>query len=127
RAKPLAEKFKAQLFLPDKSKAQFPFTPLKNGDQLMLEEIQLDVLYTPGHTFESSCFLINSKALITGDTLFINGVGRPDLKSDTDATKEKAKLLYHSLQKLLTLNGDIIVLPAHISQPIEFNNKIIQA
>jgi glyoxylase-like metal-dependent hydrolase (beta-lactamase superfamily II) len=126
RAKLLAEKYNAELFLPDKSKVLFSFTPARNGDLIKLEEIQLEVLYTPGHTLESSCFLINDKALITGDTLFINGVGRPDLKSDTDLTKEKAKLLYHSLRRLLALNDDIIVLPAHTSQPIEFDNNVIQ-
>jgi len=91
-----------------------------------LNEIELEVLYTPGHTAESSCFLINGKALITGDTLFVDGVGRPDLKADPDATKERAKLLFHSLQRLLYLNGDIIVLPGHTSQPIEFDNQFIQ-
>jgi glyoxylase-like metal-dependent hydrolase (beta-lactamase superfamily II) len=127
RAKLLAEKYNAELFLPDKSVVLFVFTPVKNGDVIKLEEIQLEVLYTPGHTLESSCFLINGKALITGDTLFINGVGRPDLKADEVATKEKAKLLYHSLKRILTLSDGIIVLPAHSSKPIEFDNKVIQS
>ena len=127
RAKLLAEKDNAELFLPDKSEVLFVFTPVKNGDVIKLGEIQLEVLYTPGHTLESSCFLINGKALITGDTLFINGVGRPDLKADEDATKEKTKLLYRSLQRILALNDDIIVLPAHTSQPVEFDNKLIQS
>jgi len=126
RAKLLAEKYNAELFLPGKSKVLFSFTPVKDGEAIKLEEIQLEVLYTPGHTLESSCFLINRKALITGDTLFINGVGRPDLKADAGATKEKAKLLYYSLRRILDLNDDIIVLPAHTSQPIEFDNKVIQ-
>ena len=126
RAKLLAEKYNAALFLPEKSKVQFSFTPLKNGDRIQLNEIRLEVLFTPGHTLESTCFLINDKVLITGDTLFINGVGRPDLKADADEAKEKARLLYQSLQKLLALNNDVIVLPAHTSKPIEFDNKVIQ-
>ena len=126
RAKLLAEKYDAELILPEKSNVQFSFTPVKHGDLLKLNEISLEVLSTPGHTLESTCFLINEKVLITGDTLFINGVGRPDLKADEDEVKEKAKLLYQSLQKLLALNDDIIVLPAHTSQPIEFDNKVIQ-
>ena len=113
-------------FFPEKSKVQFSFTPVKNGDLIKLNEIRLEVLYTPGHTLESTCFLINEKVLITGDTLFTNGVGRPDLKADADEAKEKAKLLYQSLQKLLALNDDIIVLPAHTSQPIEFDDKVVQ-
>ncbi len=117
----------AELFLPEKSKVHFSFSPLKDGDFLTPGDINLKVMYTPGHTMDSSCFLINDTALITGDTLFINGVGRPDLKADTDTTKEKARLLYHSLQKLMTLKDDIIVLPAHTGQPVEFDNNMIQA
>lgn len=126
RAKLLAEKHSAELFLPEKSKVHFQFKPLKDGDILTLENINLKVLYTPGHTLESSCFLINEKTLFTGDTLFINGVGRPDLKADADTTKEKARLLYQSLQKLISLNSDIMVLPAHTSKPVDFDNEIIQ-
>jgi glyoxylase-like metal-dependent hydrolase (beta-lactamase superfamily II)/rhodanese-related sulfurtransferase len=126
RAKLLTEKYNAELFLPDKSKVLFSFIPVKDGEVIKLEKIQLEVLYTPGHTLESSCFLINRKALVSGDTLFINGVGRPDLKATVDATKEKAKLLYHSLQRIMALNDDIIVLPAHTSQAVEFDNKVIQ-
>ena len=126
RAKLLAEKYNAELFLSEKSKVQFSFTPIKNDDLIKLNEIRLEVLYTPGHTLESTCFLINEKVLITGDTLFINGVGRPDLKADIEKTKEKAKLLYQSLQKLLALNNEIIVLPSHANQPVEFDNKVIQ-
>jgi glyoxylase-like metal-dependent hydrolase (beta-lactamase superfamily II) len=126
RARLLAEKTNAELFLPSKSKVHFSFTPLKDGDMLTLADINLKVLYTPGHTLDSSCFLINEKALITGDTLFIDGVGRPDLKADTDTTKQKARLLYHSLQKIMALK-DIVVLPAHSSKPVEFDNTVIQA
>ena len=54
-------------------------------------------------------------------------MGRPDLKADTDTTKEKARLLYQSLQKLMALKDDIMVLPAHTSKPVEFDNNIIQA
>jgi hypothetical protein len=50
-----------------------------------------------------------------------------DIKADTGNTKEMAKLLYHSLQKLLVLNDDIIVLPAHTSEPVDFDNRIVQA
>ena len=114
-------------FLPSKSNVHFSFTPLKDGDLLTLGNIHLKVIYTPGHTLDSSCFLINEKVLITGDTLFINGVGRPDLKADTDTTKEKARLLYHSLQKIMALKDDIIVLPAHTSKPVDFDDKIIEA
>jgi glyoxylase-like metal-dependent hydrolase (beta-lactamase superfamily II) len=127
RARLLAEKMGTILFLPSKSNVRFPFTPLNDGDHLTLGNISLKVAHTPGHTLDSSCFLINEQALITGDTLFTNSVGRPDLKADADTTREKAGLLYHSLQKIMALNDDIIVLPGHTSKPVEFDNKIIQA
>jgi rhodanese-related sulfurtransferase len=76
RAKLLAQKTNAELFLPSKNKVHFSFKPLKDASLLTLAAINLKVLYTPGHTLDSSCFLINDKALITGDTLFTNSVGK---------------------------------------------------
>lgn len=84
-------------------------------------DIKIKVLHTPGHTLESSCYLLideegNEKALFSGDTLFLGDVGRPDLaQKATDMTQEDlAGLLYDSLyQKILTLNNDIVVYPAH--------------
>ena len=70
--------------------------------------------------------MMDDKALLTGDTLFINGVGRPDLKANNDEAKEKSKMLYQSLQKILALDENIIVMPAHTSQPIDFDNTAIQ-
>jgi glyoxylase-like metal-dependent hydrolase (beta-lactamase superfamily II) len=87
----------------------------------------LRAISTPGHTLESTSYILNEKYLFTGDTLFVDGVGRPDLKADLDSTKARARLLYRSLQKLLVLPADTIVLPGHTSQPIEFDNKVIQA
>ena len=88
---------------------------------------QVSAVNTPGHTFESTTFNVENKVLLTGDTLFTNGVGRPDLKADTEGVKEKSKLLFQSLQKLLTFNDDMIVLPSHTSQPVEFDNIPIQS
>lgn len=127
RARLLAEKTNAELYLPSKSNVHFSFKPLNDGDLLTIGNINLKVLYTPGHTLDSSCFLINDKVLTTGDTLFTNGVGRPDLKADTDTTKERARLLYHSLQKIMALKDDIIVLPAHTGKPVDFDNNVIEA
>jgi glyoxylase-like metal-dependent hydrolase (beta-lactamase superfamily II) len=127
RAKLLAEKTGAALFLPSKSNVRFFFTPLNDNEHLTLGNISLKVIYTPGHTLDSSCFLINERVLVTGDTLFTDGVGRPDLKADANTTKAKATLLYQSLQKLMLLKDDVIVLPAHTSKPVPFDGKIIQA
>lgn len=93
-----------------------------DGEILPLGKVQIKVLHTPGHTMESSCFLLideNGKetAIFTGDTLFIGDVGRPDLaqKVIAELTQDKlARHLYHSLNtKILTLADDIIVYPGH--------------
>ncbi|MEG1026580.1 MAG: MBL fold metallo-hydrolase [Flavobacterium sp.] len=83
--------------------------------------IKIKVLHTPGHTMESSCFLLideNGKgvALFSGDTLFLGDVGRPDLaqKAANKTQEELAGMLYESLyNKIITLPDDIIVYPAH--------------
>ncbi|MCS4302165.1 rhodanese-like domain-containing protein [Chryseobacterium sp. BIGb0232] len=84
-------------------------------------DIKIKVLHTPGHTLESSCYLLideqgNEKALFSGDTLFLGDVGRPDLaQRSADMTQEElAGLLYDSLyNKILPLNDSVIVYPAH--------------
>ncbi|HCT22899.1 MAG TPA: MBL fold metallo-hydrolase, partial [Chitinophagaceae bacterium] len=93
-----------------------------DGEILPLGKVQIKVLHTPGHTMESSCFLLideNGKetAIFTGDTLFIGDVGRPDLaqKVIAELTQDKlARHLYQSLNtKILPLADDIIVYPGH--------------
>ncbi len=126
RSKQLAEKTKARLFLPTPNKSSFAFEGIETDTAFNIGEIQVSALKTPGHTFESTTFNIENKVLLTGDTLFTNGVGRPDLKADTEGVIEKSKLLYQSLQKLLSFDDDMVVLPSHTSQPVEFDNIPIQ-
>ncbi|OBW40911.1 putative polyketide biosynthesis zinc-dependent hydrolase BaeB [Chryseobacterium sp. MOF25P] len=84
-------------------------------------KIKIKILHTPGHTMESSCFLLidengKEKALFSGDTLFLGDVGRPDLaqKAENMTQEELAGLLYESLyKKILPLDNDIMVYPAH--------------
>lgn len=92
-------------------------------DQQIFEigNIKIKVLHTPGHTMESTCYLLideagKEHALFSGDTLFIGDVGRPDLaqKSATMTQDELAGILFHSLRnKVMTLADDVIVYPAH--------------
>lgn len=126
RSKQLAELYNVQFYLPTPNKVKFQHTALNNNDALQLGKINIKTIITPGHTLESASYLIDDKVLLTGDTLFINGVGRPDLKADNDEAIQKSKMLYNSLQKLLALNENIIVLPAHTSQPVDFDNIPIQ-
>jgi hydroxyacylglutathione hydrolase len=101
------------------TETNFPIYVARDGEQFVLGEIKLEVLHTPGHTLESSCYLlkdVNGKphAVFTGDTLFVGDVGRPDLSSGDLGKEELASLLYDSLQtKIATLPDDVIVYPAH--------------
>jgi glyoxylase-like metal-dependent hydrolase (beta-lactamase superfamily II) len=81
----------------------------------------LTALHTPGHTPESTCYLLNSQVLFTGDTLFLTGVGRPDLHTTREDASIRAEALYHSLHKLLSLPPETLVLPGHSSQPVPFD------
>lgn len=92
-----------------------------DGEILQLGDVAIKVLHTPGHTMESTCYLLQDEsgkdiALFSGDTLFIGDVGRPDLaqKSATMTQEELAAILFHSLRtKIMTLADDVTVYPAH--------------
>jgi glyoxylase-like metal-dependent hydrolase (beta-lactamase superfamily II)/rhodanese-related sulfurtransferase len=92
-----------------------------DGEILKLGDISFKILHTPGHTMESTCFLLideNGKdnALFSGDTLFIGDVGRPDLaqKAASMTQEQLAATLFHSLRdKVMTLADDVTVYPAH--------------
>lgn len=93
----------------------------KDGEVFQLGEITITVLHTPGHTMESSCYLLKDKdgkdyALFSGDTLFLGDVGRPDLaQKSADMTQDElAGVLFDSLrEKIMPLADDVIVYPAH--------------
>jgi glyoxylase-like metal-dependent hydrolase (beta-lactamase superfamily II)/rhodanese-related sulfurtransferase len=97
----------------------FPIHLAKDGEQFTLGKAAIEVLHTPGHTIESTCYLLRDEAgkpqaLFTGDTLFVGEVGRPDLSSGDLAKEELASLLYDSLNnKIATLPDDVVVYPAH--------------
>jgi hydroxyacylglutathione hydrolase len=102
----------------------FPVEPLHDGQRLSLGEVTLQVLATPGHTPESICILVYEHrgdeipfGVLTGDTLFVGDVGRPDLLASSDAELSAdalARRLYHSLHgKLLALPDETRVFPAH--------------
>ncbi|MBI1221685.1 MAG: MBL fold metallo-hydrolase [Bacteroidetes bacterium] len=94
----------------------------KDGERFKIGDIEVELLHTPGHTMESSCYLLRDEngkeqSIFTGDTLFIGDVGRPDLaqKVKAELTEEKlAEHLFHSLRdKIMPLSDDIVVYPAH--------------
>lgn len=127
RTRELAEASGANHLLYREADAEFPFAPMGNGQVIEFGNSSLKVLHTPGHTPESLSFLIEGEAVFTGDTLFTDGVGRPDLKADKQQAMKKAEHLYNSLQKLLELNGSTRVFPAHVGDPIRFGEPAISS
>ena len=93
----------------------------KDGEIFRVGDLAIEVLHTPGHTLESSCYLLKDETgkdhcIFTGDTLFVGDVGRPDLaQQGTEiTTRDLAGMLYESLQtKIVPLADDVIVYPAH--------------
>ncbi len=100
---------------------KFPVHVAADGEKFMIGDISLEVLHTPGHTLESTCYLLkdeNSKdhCVFTGDTLFVGDVGRPDLaqKGDDITMNDLAGMMYESMHtKLFPLADEVIVYPAH--------------
>jgi glyoxylase-like metal-dependent hydrolase (beta-lactamase superfamily II)/rhodanese-related sulfurtransferase len=127
RARALAGQTGATLLLPAGHRVAAPFTALADGATIAIGAARLTVLYTPGHTPESACYLLDGAALFTGDTLFLAAVGRPDLHTSTAGARAQAQALYRSLQRLLRLDPGILVLPGHISDPVAFNGQPVGA
>ena len=125
RSRALAEVAGATLLLPAQNRVAFAFTPVKDGEAIEFGKSRITVMSAPGHTMESTCYHLDGQALFTGDTLFISGVGRPDLQASPDEARERAKVLYRSLGRLLELPGDTLVFPGHASEPPAFDRKPI--
>lgn len=119
----LRDRCGAEIRLGAQAKAEYKFVAMKDGDTLEFPGLRLQVLETPGHTIESISILVfdlqkNSEkpyAVLTGDTLFIGDVGRPDLRASLGWTAEQlGGYLYESLHnKLLPLPDETLVYPAH--------------
>lgn len=117
----LSKKTGAPIIYGPNAAPEFKATIAKDGEEFKLGNVTIKVLHTPGHTMESSCFLLKDEtgkdvALFSGDTLFLGDVGRPDLaqKAASMTQEELAGLLYDSLYtKILPLNNEITVYPAH--------------
>ncbi len=118
----LAKKTGATIVYGPTAAPSFDFYSAKDGEILLLGKIKIKVIHTPGHTMESTCYLLLDEqgkevALFSGDTLFIGDVGRPDLaqKVKAELTQEiLASHLYDSLRnKIMTLPDGIIIYPAH--------------
>ena len=103
------------------TETKFPVHIAKDGEIFNVGDLTIEVLHTPGHTLESSCYLLKDPSgknhcVFTGDTLFVGDVGRPDLaqKGNDITMNDLAGMMYDSIHsKLFPLNDDVIVYPAH--------------
>lgn len=115
----LAKATGAPIVFGPNTQTNFPINSAADGEVFTIGKLSLQVLHTPGHTLESTCYLLKDEtgkdhAVFTGDTLFVGDVGRPDLSSGNLTTEELAGKLYDSLQhKILPLANEVIVYPAH--------------
>ena len=119
RSRQLAETVGAPRYLPKQDRVDCPFTALSDGDEVGFGTSKLRVIGTPGHTWESSTYAVEG-ALFTGDTLFTDSVGRPDLEAAPEESRRRAAALYESLDRLMRLPADTLVLPGHADQPPDF-------
>lgn len=118
-ARLLASATGARLHLSPADPYRFAYEPFHDGEQLTLGETTpfvVTALAAPGHTRGSTVFEVGTQALLSGDTLFVDGIGRPDLADQAEAF---ARDLYRSLHtKVLTLPGEVLVLPAHYGEAV---------
>lgn len=116
----LARATGATVILGPQAKAAYAYHSAVDGEVFTIGDLSIKTIHTPGHTMESTCYLLQdevgkAEALFTGDTLFIGDVGRPDLAAKSNlSTKDLAGYLYDSLHtKIAPLPDDIIIYPAH--------------
>ncbi len=116
----LAKKTGATIVYGPNANPNYDIHVAKDGEELKVGKITIKVLHTPGHTMESSTYLLidekgKERAIFSGDTLFIGDVGRPDLAIKSDVTRDDlAGFLFDSLRnKIMTLPDDVIVYPGH--------------
>lgn len=115
----LSKKTNAPIVYGPLANTKYDVINAKDGQEFTIGKIKLKVLHTPGHTPESSCYLLldehgKEHAIFTGDTLFVGDVGRPDLLDGVMTREELAGMLYDSLNnKIKTLPDAVVVYPAH--------------
>lgn len=116
----LAKKSNGTIVFGPNSNPSFPSKVAQDGERLVLGSCSIRVLHTPGHTLESSSYVLEDEdrkplCVFTGDTLFLGDVGRPDLaqKVGQISDKDLAAMLFRSLKKLKTLPDECLILPGH--------------
>jgi hydroxyacylglutathione hydrolase len=118
----LAEQTNAKVYFHEASEVGFPHVALHDGDEIPLDNDFVRVLHTPGHSLDSVCLVVGDRTrgpdpwfVLTGDTLFVGDVGRPDLHGPGEATPLAAKLHDSLWERLMTLDDAVEVYPAHFA------------
>ena len=118
----LSERTGARIYFHVAADVLFPHVGLNDGDQVELGNVFVRALHTPGHSPESVCYLVGDRTranepwfVLTGDTLFVGSVGRPDLPGDEQAHKLATELHHSIFGKLLQLDDALEVYPAHFA------------
>jgi len=123
RAHELRRLTSARLMLPAQQRVSFPHHAVRDGDtwEVAGSRGRFVALHTPGHTGESMCLLLDGRWLFTGDTLFLDSVGRPDLEAGRAGASLRARDLFRSLSRIRKLPKDTVILPSHASAAIPFD------
>ena len=128
RAPMLAEELGAHVTIPRNARVAFEYNAVDDGDTIRVGDITATVISTPGHTGESVCFDLDGEVLLSGDTIFVDNIGRPDLEQGDAGAEAGARLLYKSLhERVLKLDGGVTVCPGHTSDPIGFDGVALAA
>lgn len=115
----LAKRSGAKIIYGPEANTKYEVINAKDGEEFQIGKIRIRAIHTPGHTLESTCYLLideggKDHCIFTGDTLFVGDVGRPDLLDGTMTKEELASKMYDSLNnKIKKLSDDVIVYPAH--------------
>lgn len=126
RSRLLAQITSADLVMPAQNRVQYLFRSLDDASLIQFGSAELVAVRTPGHTSESTTYVLDARAAFTGDTLFLNGVGRPDLEGrGGENARRNARLLHESIGRLLKLPSETLVLPGHVSDPILFDHRLL--
>lgn len=122
RSRALSAAAGAHHYIPRQVRVTHPHVPVGDGDVIPLGAgVGLQALRTPGHTDESTCYRLGAGALFSGDTLFLKGVGRPDLEGGLTEALTRARGLYRSLARIRALPRETLILPAHTPAPVPFD------
>lgn len=106
----------AQVGLSAQANVKFPHIPLNDNQVLMIGDIEIKTLFTPGHTSESVSFLVDGNRLLSGDTMFIGSCGRTDFQAGD------SKLMHQSLMRLAALPRETLVYPGH-----DYNKRLVSS